>query len=31
MVRLLTNIRFWMMTFILLWLTTVTVIIAGQP
>lgn len=31
MTRFLTNLRFWILTFLLGWLATVTLIIASQP
>lgn len=31
MTRLLTNIRFWVLAFLLCWITTVFVLISGQP
>lgn len=31
MPRLLTNIRFWMLAFLLCWITTVFVLISGTP
>lgn len=31
MPRILTNPRFWVLTVIIVWLTTITVLIAGQP
>ncbi|MBP2340945.1 hypothetical protein JOF41_007123 [Saccharothrix coeruleofusca] len=31
MTRYLTNLRFWILTFLLGWLVTVTLIIASQP
>lgn len=31
MTRMLTNIRFWMLTFLLCWITAVFVLISGTP
>jgi hypothetical protein len=31
MTRMLTNIRFWILAFLLCWITTVFVLIAGTP